>query len=291
MTIRPMFLVFLAATILCFAQSERGNITGLVTDGTNAIVPGAPVRVINTATNATASVTTTSSGEYSAANLEPGTYRVEVAKPGFQTALMDGLTLTAGATARADVRLQVGGVTQTVEVQATNIQLQTEDAKVSTSVSNTMVDDLPLVVGGAIRSPFDLVSTVPEAKGGSGLILGGGQSGASAATFDGASVNTNRQAQAGETNFLTPSVEAITEFSVDTNGFKAEFGQAGGGVISFASKSVSIAKASMVQERTKMENRMRRPNQRLEASSRAGALSLPRCGRDAALGWLGSHCR
>jgi hypothetical protein len=237
MTIRPTYLVFFAATMLCFSQSERGNITGMVTDASNAIVPGAPVKVINTATNATASVTSTLSGEYSAANLEPGTYRIEVAKPGFQTAIVNGVTLSTGATARADVQLQVGGVTQTVEVQATNIQLQTEDAKVSTSVSSTMVDALPLVVGGGMRSPFDLASTVPEAKGGNGIVLGGGQSGASAATFDGASVNTNRQASASETNFLTPSVEAITEFAVDTNGYKAEFGQAGGGVISFASKS------------------------------------------------------
>ena len=96
---------------------------------------------------------------------------------------------------------------------------------------------LPLVVGGAMRSPFDLVSTVPEAKNGTNLALGGGQGGAFAATFDGVSVNTNRQGNTTETSYLTPSLEAITEFAVDTNGFKAEYGQAGGGVISFASKS------------------------------------------------------
>jgi len=177
------------------------------------------------------------SGEYSAANLGPGTYRLEVAMAGFQTEIVDNIVLTAGATVRVDVRLQIGGVTQTVEVQAQNPQIQTEDAKVSTAVSNTLVDELPLVVGGAMRSPFDLVSTVPEAKNGSNLALGGGQGGAFAATFDGISVNTNRQGNTTETSYLTPSLEAITEFAVDTNGFKAEYGQAGGGVISFASKS------------------------------------------------------
>ena len=131
----------------------------------------------------------------------------------------------------------MGGVTQTVEVQAQNAQVQTEDAKISTAVSNTLVDQLPLVVGGAMRSPFDLVATVPEAKNGTNLALGGGQGGAFAATFDGVSVNTNRQGNTTETSYLTPSLEAITEFAVDTNGFKAEYGQAGGGVISFASKS------------------------------------------------------
>ena len=93
-----------------------------------------------------------------------------------------------------------------------------------------------------MRSPFDLISTVAEAKSGGGVgntavSLGGGQGGAFGATLDGVSVNTNRQADITETAFLTPSLEAITEFSVETNGFKPEFGQAGGGGITFASKS------------------------------------------------------
>jgi len=240
MPIRLSLLVFFAAAAVCFAQSERGNITGVVTDASNSVVPKAPVKVINQGTNAASSVAASSTGEYNVPNLVPGTYRVEVTAPGFQTVVIDGIMLTAGATARADVRLQVGGVTQTVEVQAQNAQLQTEDAKISTAVSNTLVDQLPLVVGGAMRSAFDLVSTVTDAKGGAGgsnLVLGGGQGGAFGTTFDGVSVNTNRQGITTETNYLTPSVEAITEFAVDTNGYKAEFGQAGGGVISFASKS------------------------------------------------------
>jgi hypothetical protein len=120
--------------------------------------------------------------------------------------------------------------------------VQTEDAKIATAVSNRLIDELPLVVGGAMRSPFDLISTVAEAKTGGGVgntavSLGGGQGGAFGATLDGVSVNTNRQADITETAFLTPSLEAITEFAVETNGFKPEFGQAGGGGITFASKS------------------------------------------------------
>ena len=119
-----------------------------------------------------------------------------------------------------------------------NTPVQTEDAKVTTNISNELIDQLPLVVGGAMRSVFDLVSTIPEAKGsGTNVVLGGGQGGAFGATLDGISVNTNRNADVVETAFLTPSVEAITEFSVETNGFKPEFGQAGGGAITFASKS------------------------------------------------------
>src|SRR6185436_1168948 len=111
------------------------------------------------------------------------------------------------------------------------------NAKVSTNVSNQLIDELPLVVGGAMRSPFDLIATVPEARGTGQAALGGGQGGSFGATLDGISVNTNRNADTGETAFLTPSLEAITEFAVETNGFKPEFGQAGGGSITFASKS------------------------------------------------------
>src|SRR6185436_13391112 len=111
------------------------------------------------------------------------------------------------------------------------------NAKVSTNVSNQLIDELPLVVGGAMRSPFDLIATVPEARGTGQASLGGGQGGAFGATLDGISVNTNRNADTTETAFLTPSLEAITEFAVETNGFKPEFGQAGGGSITFASKS------------------------------------------------------
>jgi len=234
---RSGFLIFFLATALCLAQSERGGIAGVVTDSSNAAVPNAPVDVINIATSAVTRVTASASGEYSAPNLNPATYRVEVRTPGFQTTIIDSIIVAAGATARVDVQLQVGAVQQTVEVQSRNTQIETEDAKIASHVPNTLIDQLPLVVGGAMRSPFDLVATVPEAKGSTNLALGGGQGGAFAATFDGLPVNTNRQGNTTETSYLTPSLEAITEFAVDTNGFKAEYGQAGGGIISFASKS------------------------------------------------------
>jgi hypothetical protein len=87
-------------------------------------------------------------------------------------------------------------------------------------------------------SPFNLVALAPEAKGqGGSMSLGGGQAAAWDATLDGHSVGTNRSSDTAEAALNTPSVEALTEFTVDTNGFKAEYGQAGGGVMTFASKS------------------------------------------------------
>ncbi len=228
----------LVLPLTAFAQSERGTITGLVMDSSKAAVPGVSVAVINTGTNAATNVVSSDSGNYSATNLPPGTYRIEATLQGFQTSKVEGITLNAGTAARVDVTLSLGSVSESVLVVAENAVVSTEDAKVATTVSNRLIDELPLVVGGAMRSPFDLLSTVPEARGsGSSTSLGGGQGGAFGATLDGISVNTNRQADTNETAFLTPSLEAITEFQVETNGFKPEFGQAAGGSITFASKS------------------------------------------------------
>ena len=196
------------------------------------------VTVLNVETNAATNLITSDSGTYSAVNLPPGTYRVQAVLEGFQTSIAEGVIVTPGGSARVDLTLSAGGVTSEIKVTADATPLHTEDARSVTAVSNKLIDELPLVVGGAMRSPFDLIATVPEARGSGGTVsLGGGQGGAYGATLDGVSVNTNRNADATETAFLTPSLEAITEFSVETNGFKPEFGQAGGGVITFASKS------------------------------------------------------
>src|SRR5439155_8419567 len=220
------------------AQSERGSITGVVQDTSKAAIPGVSVKVINTATNATTDVVSSESGDYSAANLPPGPYRIEASLTGFRSAKLEGIRLTAGTTARVDIMLDLGAIQESVTVTANSPLVSTEDAKITTNMSNESIDQLPLVVGGAMRSVFDLVSTVPESKGsGTNVVLGGGQGGAFGATLDGISVNTNRNADTAETAFLTPSVEAITEFSVETNGVKPEFGQAGGGAITFASKA------------------------------------------------------
>src|SRR5262249_40457825 len=123
---------------------------------------------------------------------------------------------------------------------AAALQLQTTDSKTSATVTNQMVDQLPLVVGGALRSPFDLASITPESKnigGDNGFILGGGQAASYGTTLDGVSTNTTRALSMSWVASNAPSIEAITEFTVDTNGYKAEFGHSGGGVMTLSSKS------------------------------------------------------
>lgn len=226
------------AGLSLFAQSERGSITGVVTDPTGAAVPAAQITVTNRDTNVANKSVATANGEYSVPNLSPGTYRIEVTSTGFKRYLQQNAVVTASSTVRIDAVLQLGQVTDQIEVTAAASALQTDSSRVSTSVQNKLVDELPLVVGGAMRSPFNLVAVAAEARGsGQGLSIGGGQAAQWDATLDGHSVGTNRSGDTAEAALNTPSVEALTEFTVDTNGFKAEYGQAGGGVMTFASKS------------------------------------------------------
>src|SRR3954454_2124669 len=222
------------------AQSERGTISGTVRDVSGAIVPQARVTITNTATNQPSEVRTNDSGEFAAPDIAVGTYTVRAEKGGFRPAEMTGLTVDAASSVRADMNLQVGQSQQVVEVQASAVQVNSEDSKTSVTINQKLVDTLPLVVGGAVRSPFDLAALTPESKnigGDAGFSLGGGQAASYGATLDGVSVTTSRALQKSWVASNAPSVEAITQFTVDTNGFKAEYGHAGGGVMTFVAKS------------------------------------------------------
>jgi hypothetical protein len=234
---KKILLLALCACVV-FGQSERGNITGVVSDSSGAAIPGAEVVITFRATNSVVRSKTSAAGEYNSPGLNPGEYTVEVSAAGFRRFSQQNVILAAASSLRIDAQLQVGAVSDSVEVVATSAQVQMENAKATTSVNSILVDSLPLVVGGGMRTPLGLVSVAAEARGSGGsLRLGGGQGGAWNATLDGISVGTNRAADTTEVGYNTPSVEAITEFTVDTNGFKAEYGQAGGGVMTFVSKS------------------------------------------------------
>lgn len=234
-----LVLTLALGTLLVLGQSDRGSISGTVTDSTGAVIPGAKIVVTNPSTNATLNTVSSESGDYTAPNLPVGVYSVRVEREGFKPALLSNVNVNAGLNARGDITLEIGASQQVVEVQAQAAALQTEDAKAATTITNKLVDDLPLVVGGALRSPFDLATLTPEAKnfGDNNFALGGGQSASYGTNLDGVSANTTRALTASWVAVNTPSVEAITEFTVESNGFKAEYGHAGGGMMSFSSKS------------------------------------------------------
>src|SRR5581483_5400443 len=223
-----------ALSVGAWAQSGRGDVSGTVRDLTGAVVPGAKVSVTNVATNETTALETGASGDYTAPDVSVGTYNVLVQKEGFSQAQIKNIIVNAAQTARADITLQVGQSRQVVEVQAASLQVNSEDSRTTVTVNQTLVNELPLVVAGTVRSPFDLAALTPEAKNtgtGEGFALGGGQADSYQATLDGVSINTSRALQKNWVTSNAPSVEAITQFTVDSNGFKAEYGHAGGGAM------------------------------------------------------------
>lgn len=245
--------LILFAVLVCvlssaaYAQSDRGTITGTVQDSNGAAVVGASVTVTNIGTNTGLTYTTNSEGRFSAPALAVGTYRIKIEKSGFKLTVIESLAVSVGSTVNVTPTMEVGAVSQTVEITAaTAAALQTESAKISATVATKLIEELPLVVSGAVRNPFDLAALTPEAKApngdstsgtGANFAIGGGQGGAWGITLDGASAATARFGSTQWASLNTPSLDAITEFAVDTNGYKAEFGRASGGIISFASKS------------------------------------------------------
>lgn len=241
LTRRLVGVLILALVIAApiFGQSERGIISGSVVDPTGAVIPAAKITIINKSTNVTYPGSTNEAGSFVLPNLPPGDYSIKVEKEGFRTSVLSQITVNAASSVRADFNLEVGTSQQTVEVSAEAVALSTDNAKSSTTITNKMVDDLPTVVGGALRSAFDLAILTPESKnfGDNNFQLGGGQAAAYGVNLDGVSANTTRALSNSWVAVNTPSLEAITEFTVETNGYKAEYGHAGGGQMSFSSKS------------------------------------------------------
>ncbi|HYL38505.1 MAG TPA: TonB-dependent receptor, partial [Bryobacteraceae bacterium] len=223
-----------------WAQGDRGIITGTVKDSSGAVIPGAQVTAIHLATNTNYKSSTTASGDFTVPALVVGEYQVRVENTGFKTYIANDIVVAAGATARLDVVLEVGATQQTVEVVANAPVVTSETARVSTEVSNKLVNELPLIVNGAVRSPFDLAVTTAEVAGSgdNNFRVGGGRIGGFGMTLDGTAITVARpDAQVSWTQINSPSVEALTEFSVESGGFKAETGHASGGTVSFVSKS------------------------------------------------------
>src|SRR6185369_2837803 len=155
-----------------------------------------------------------------------------------KSAARDNVRLESGSTVRLDTQLELGSVQQSIEIQGQSSQLQTDSAKIANQIPNKTNEELPPVVSGNMRSPFDLANITAQVSGGDqDFRIGGGQQGTFGVMLDGASANTNRAGSTLWASVNAPSLDAITEFTVETNGFKAEFGRAGGGVISFVSKS------------------------------------------------------
>jgi hypothetical protein len=224
------FLLF--SGLLIFGQTF-GEFTGRVSDVTGAAVPGATVTLTSVSTNAVRSTTSTQAGDYSLPSVPPGMYNVRVEHQGFKAAVSTNVELQVQQTVRLDFTLQVGALSESIEVAAAADQLQQENATVGTVIENRDIVQLPL--NG--RNYLGLVAlaanvnTLSPASGQAGSRQGGDRANQSISAA-GQRIMFNYFTLDGVTNtdpnfntyVVLPSIDALQEFKVQTGVYPAEFG-------------------------------------------------------------------
>lgn len=238
--------VALVWAISANAQVTTADVVGTIYDATQAVIPNAKVSITNPATGITRTTQAGPTGEYAINLLPPGSYSIRVEVAGFRTSIVPSLTLASGDRPRVDVTMQTGQNTESVDVVAETPLLQTDSSTVSSTVTQQAVQDLPL--NG--RNFVQLAQQVPGANEGppAGLTSGArpdDRRQTSAISVNGQSDVINNQMIDGMDNNeriiggigVRPSVDAIAEFSVQTNDYTAEVGRTAGGVVNVITKS------------------------------------------------------
>ncbi len=234
-------LVLLVSASWLFGQAGVvGTIVGTVTDNTGAVVANANVELTNTATNQTVKVTSSGSGDFTASNMQPGSYKITVQASGFNRSVADNVILAVAQTERVNFSLKPGSVSETVEVQASAVALDTDTSAVSQVVTQQQVDQLPLNGRNFLNLLFIGAGAV-QTTGEQGQFRGGE---GNAISINGARPTSNNYTLDGITNTDTAvntpalilSQDAIQEFRVQSETYSAEFG--------FAANQVNIISKS-----------------------------------------------
>jgi hypothetical protein len=236
----------LALAPIVGAQLYTGSISGTVTDASGAVVAGAKVVATDVAKGFAFPATTDGAGHYVLRSIPPGTYYVTAEASGFQAQRKDGVVITVNLKAEVNFSLTVGAASQTVEVQASSVELQTEDATTGQVVNRRFVNDLPLngrdFTDLAFLTPGVVETNSPGLSGpGNGEPINFNSNGSRNSTadvlIDGASA-TNFEQNSGLNSLpYNPSVDSVEEFKVEQANFTAEMGFAGGTIINVVTRS------------------------------------------------------
>lgn len=236
-----MFVVGPCWTTAAAAQSRAttADLTGVVSDGTGAALPGALVTVTNADTNALRSVTTNGEGRYTVPVLPPGLYTVRVELAGFTTQTRPQIALALGTTVTLDLTLPLAGQAEQLTVTGAPPLVDTQRTAVSTVVSQQQIESLPIngrsFISFSVITPGVTTDQTPQqgASATSGLTFAGQRARSNNITVDGVD---NNDATLGSVRAVF-SQEAVREFQVLTNSYSAEFGKASGGVVNIITKS------------------------------------------------------
>jgi len=247
MTIKLFSLICLSAAAV-YGQATA-QLTGSITDKTGAVVGGAEVTATNNSTRFERKATSNDLGLYSVPFLPPGEYKLVILKPGFRQVTRDGLRLEVNQVARIDFTLDVGQVTETVEVTGSTPLIESDTSSVGQVIEAKAIQDLPLNgrnfvqlailgpgvvgVGYGARGTIISGSRPDDLRPGSELFSNGNREGANNFLMDG--VDNNERLTLAIV--LRPSVEAVREFKIQTNLFAAEQGRNSGTTVNVITKS------------------------------------------------------
>jgi Carboxypeptidase regulatory-like domain len=226
------------------AQVLYGSVVGVVTDQTDAVVPSATVTITNKDTGLTRNGNTDEGGRYSFVNVLPGRYDVKVVAKGFRTSAQNDLDVSPNTVGRADFKMEVGQLTETISVEATQAQLQTEKADTHTEIVGKQIENLPLsgyrnyqtlinLVPGATPAAFQ--NSITDTPGRAlQTHINGGNAQTNMTRIDGAtSVNVWLPHHVG---YVAPE-ETIDTVNITTSAADAEQGMAGTSSITLITKS------------------------------------------------------
>lgn len=228
------------------AQAVTGTIMGTVNDPTGAAVPGVQIVVTDISKGTSQTVQSNASGNYSVYRLIPDTYSVKASAKGFTPTEVQSVTVDAGATAQVNLAFQVAGSNQNVTVSAGTPQLQTDSADVATVLNSHQLQDLPnenrnfttfaLLTPGAQRGSYNTAPT-ENPQGTQSIEVNGSNYGSLGYYLDG---TDNREPIDGII-VINPTLDSLSESTVDTENFPAEFGGAIAGYVSAQTRSGSNA--------------------------------------------------
>jgi Carboxypeptidase regulatory-like domain/TonB dependent receptor len=225
-------------TMPTLAQSGRGTITGTVTDSSGAIVPDAEITITNKANGEETKAKTTTSGLYRAPYLEPGTYSVAASVKGFKTATRDNVQVLLAQTVTLDFTLELGEVTENVTVSAESPLLEASTAEIGTNATERDVHAWPIFVSDGTRQLQDFIfNTMPGTSGGGfeGTI-NGGQAYSHEILIDGMSIG-RFDLNGGSNSEFTPTVDAVSEFKLQTGALSSQYGNTQTSLTNFGLKS------------------------------------------------------
>lgn len=248
--IRACFVLFITSAALCFGQAGRGGISGLVTDRTGGLIPGATIEATHTSTGVALETRSTSAGLYSFTNLVPGTYRVRASQPGFQTVVRESIPVEVDNIIEVNLEMPTGDLQQSITVSAEPVLTNATNSTIGQLVTNRALENLPLN-GRNVLYLVQLVPGVVPINGAvnetgavnrpgvevSAMNINGGQAGSVTYFADGAPLTVEGYGAGASSPAYGPAQEGVQEFRLVSSNVAPSYSSPGTGVITLVTKS------------------------------------------------------